>query len=548
DGNGNRNQTTYPNGFQVATTFTSKGELHTVKNAQNSSEVFWETRGYDNGAHLDRFRLLDGSGRATTLTFNNDNGRLERIYTPSVQDLRYQYDNIGNLTQRKNQLTGATENITYDNLNRLAVADFVNGPTLVHAYDEVGNLTSRSDVGCYDYPSGSTRKHAVTRIKDAQGNTIRSFSYDANGNMLTNGGTTISYTSFNKPLEINSGSKKLVFEYGSDRKRKKQKTYVGSTLTETRYYVNDLLEVYVNHATGVTTEKSMVKAHGKVRAIRETITGNATPNWYTLRYDNLGSVENVRSGAQNAPLIRKLDYDVWGRNRDHANGSTSSTPAHEVGNYGFTAHEHLGVDNFIHMGGRLYDPSIGRVMSPDPVVADPYNMQHYNRYSYAVNQPLVYTDPSGYTSESGGGFLGGVADAIGGAVDAVAGIFGGFFGGPSTAPESAGPTSAPAPTSRPTAAPAASPAPTSRPTSPFAPATSPAPTSRPVRAGTYATPTQYAINPKDNYYNAAREAALATAGGKVVKGVVAATRGDLVTSLAATGVVAGVVPEAKDLG
>jgi RHS repeat-associated protein len=50
----------------------------------------------------------------------------------------------------------------------------------------------------------------------------------------------------------------------------------------------------------------------------------------------------------------------------------------------------------INMNGRLYDPQLGRMLSPDPYVVDPTSTQDYNRYSYVLNNPLRYTDPTGY--------------------------------------------------------------------------------------------------------------------------------------------------------
>ena len=50
------------------------------------------------------------------------------------------------------------------------------------------------------------------------------------------------------------------------------------------------------------------------------------------------------------------------------------------------------------MNGRVYDPVLGRMLSPDPVTQAPENGQNYNRYTYANNNPLKYTDPSGNTS------------------------------------------------------------------------------------------------------------------------------------------------------
>jgi len=45
--------------------------------------------------------------------------------------------------------------------------------------------------------------------------------------------------------------------------------------------------------------------------------------------------------------------------------------------------------------GRQYNPTIGRFMQPDPKIPDPYNPQSLNRYSYALNNPMKYTDPTG---------------------------------------------------------------------------------------------------------------------------------------------------------
>ena len=50
----------------------------------------------------------------------------------------------------------------------------------------------------------------------------------------------------------------------------------------------------------------------------------------------------------------------------------------------------------VNMNGRVYDPVLGRFMSADPFIQAPHNLQSYNRYSYAVNNPLRYTDLSGY--------------------------------------------------------------------------------------------------------------------------------------------------------
>ncbi len=79
-------------------------------------------------------------------------------------------------------------------------------------------------------------------------------------------------------------------------------------------------------------------------------------------------------------------------------GSWNYTLTREPGLFagrGFTAHEYLEDFNLYNMNGRLYDPVVGRFLSPDPYVQTPGYTQSYNRYSYCLNNPLKYADPNG---------------------------------------------------------------------------------------------------------------------------------------------------------
>jgi hypothetical protein len=72
------------------------------------------------------------------------------------------------------------------------------------AYDAIGNLLTKSDVGNYTYPlAGSVLPHAVMSISG--GTVSTSFTYDPNGNQTTGLGRSISHTSHNKPSSITQG-------------------------------------------------------------------------------------------------------------------------------------------------------------------------------------------------------------------------------------------------------------------------------------------------------------------------------------------------------
>jgi RHS repeat-associated protein len=78
-------------------------------------------------------------------------------------------------------------------------------------------------------------------------------------------------------------------------------------------------------------------------------------------------------------------------------------------NLGFTEREADSETGLVNMLGRLYDPKIGRFVSPDPLIGDPLSSQSYNRYSYVDNNPLRWTDPTGFQCFSGSWELGGFA-------------------------------------------------------------------------------------------------------------------------------------------
>ena len=74
--------------------------------------------------------------------------------------------------------------------------------------------------------------------------------------------------------------------------------------------------------------------------------------------------------------------------------AAGSEPALFLGR-GYTGHEHLAWFGLVNMNARLYDPLLGRFLSPDPYVQMPDFTQNFNRYSYCLNNPLVYVDENG---------------------------------------------------------------------------------------------------------------------------------------------------------
>jgi RHS repeat-associated protein len=107
--------------------------------------------------------------------------------------------------------------------------------------------------------------------------------------------------------------------------------------------------------------------------------------------------------ASAQPQAERQSFDAWGDRRNAANWSelrttdaaNRQTSAMDY-DRGFTGHEMLDDFGLIHMNGRIYDPEIGRFLSPDPYVQVPEYSQNFNRYTYVLNNPLSYTDSSGH--------------------------------------------------------------------------------------------------------------------------------------------------------
>ena len=106
---------------------------------------------------------------------------------------------------------------------------------------------------------------------------------------------------------------------------------------------------------------------------------------------NIGlSLENAKINKSSLQTRTSL-----GRMRNPQNWIYASVQEPQLINRGYTGHEMLPEFDLINMNGRCYDPVVGRFLSTDNFVQDPFSSQCYNRYSYCLNNPLKYSDPSG---------------------------------------------------------------------------------------------------------------------------------------------------------
>ncbi|HIF9111856.1 TPA: RHS repeat-associated core domain-containing protein [Photobacterium damselae] len=395
-----------------------------AKADKNAFIYYWQRTNTDAYDHTTSEVL--GNGLANSYVHSEKTGRARIIATHKAshvvsqsqlsnhqftkngyRQIYYNYDNWGNVTQRYDRSLGLNERFTYDLLDRVTSATPMLDDQNQHGagnpdfnrrfeyhYDRLGNITYKTGIGHYEYRS--SHKHAVTQAGDIQ------YDYDAAGNMVratkqNKEERSIVWTSFNKPERITRNGHITSFEYDANHARfyredsnGKQTLYLGKTYEQ----ILDTKTKHVEH-------KQYIYADGKLIALHVSEYDNQRnlkdKQIRYLHYDALSSVDLITDGYGN--IVERRSFDSWGKARKllwQDPHDPATLVQLSLTTRGFTGHEHLEEVGLIHMNGRVYDADIGRFISPDPVVQAPFMTNSFNRYSYVMNNPLKYVDPTGF--------------------------------------------------------------------------------------------------------------------------------------------------------
>lgn len=352
-------QVIYPGNLEVKYQYDLNGFKNQV---EVNGDIVYKQDDYDGLVNRFSFlgklvstRVRDKDGFETNLKLTNGNSTLE--------DFTSEYDKAtGNLSSRRKN-NSSKEEFGYDNLDRLISYKPSQGGMMKTDYAPNGNVLFKTGVGNYSYDA-SARPHAVTEVD----NPIAA---------IPSNPLTTTYNEYGKVDVITDSVKGLStrFFYGPDQERWYSAQYRNGNLVRSTVYAGDYEEVYENGDT-----RGYYYLDGNVIVIRD---GLFKP--YLAFTDNLGSILSVFD--EEGRKVFDASYDAWGK---------QTITQNDIGLYrGYTGHEMLNEYDIINMNGRLYDPVIGRFFSPDNYVQMPFNSQNFNRYSYCLNNPLKYTDPSG---------------------------------------------------------------------------------------------------------------------------------------------------------
>ncbi len=214
------------------------------------------------------------------------------------------------------------------------------------------------------FAMNSIRPHAVSSVENSK-------SIIPSSQLLT---TFNSYGLIDK-IEDNNNNRTMGFLYGPDMQRYWSGYYEDGKLIRSI--------IYSNHME-IIQDPILSKIYYLDDNVIYVNSGIKRGVFYLFK-DHLGSI--LSAFDSNGTKNFEATYDAWGKQDIKINMSFLR--------HGYTGHEMLNEFGIINMNGRLYDPELGRFFSPDPYVQFPDYSQSYNRYSYCLNNPLKYTDPSG---------------------------------------------------------------------------------------------------------------------------------------------------------
>jgi len=315
----------------------------------------------------------------------------------AILNYRYAYNDKGLMVSRSESVIDRLEKLTYDNLDRLTQVKSgkigQTGTTKAFSYENNGNI-EQYGTGFYSYQSND-KPHAARQITPSSNVSPQ----------------TVNYNFFNQPTKITEGENKIYLYYGANQQRNKVVKNINSQ-ENIQYYINKYYEIedkeedteniqhyhYIYGDNGVVAldiglaPRDYIITPNDSIMLNDTTISGGTPHriisshsLYYLHPDHLGSYCVLTDAGKN--VVQNNRFDPWGNNVGTANFALISR--------GFTGHEHYPQFKIINMNARLYDPVIGRFFSPDKYVANSSFTQDFNRYTYARNNPLMYTDPSG---------------------------------------------------------------------------------------------------------------------------------------------------------
>jgi RHS repeat-associated protein len=379
---------TYPNsGPTITNLYFNGGTIKQVSLYGGGQNYYTVTaNAYDEYGHVTNF--VYGNTLSTTRLFYPVSKRLQSVTAGSVFSRTFTYspgEDI--LTLNGTGVTNVT--VTYDNLHRVKTFSSLTGS---YAYDAVGNLTNNiesSSSQAYGY--GVRRPEAVKTVGTAK------YLYDLCGNMIVRKGNTTTpqslvYNAENRLVRFASaGSNFMLVTYGYAADGARLWKWNNQNPTNLQVWIGNyyeekggkaLFHIFANSQQVCTFETNSALFGGS-----STDTNHVA---YYYSEDNINSSCALSGGSTTVSSQEVNVYYPFGRTM------AGTLQASFQVSRRFTGQILDAESGLYYYNARYYDPELGKFIQPDTEISDLSNPQSFNRFSYCVNDPLRYTDPSGH--------------------------------------------------------------------------------------------------------------------------------------------------------
>ena len=323
--------------------------------------------------------INDGTSITYTYTYDQ-NGNITKIVYSTGEEIRYEYDDLGQLTREDNELIGMTYVYTYDNAgNRIS--------------KEVYQIVAEGVI-----PANPTSTHSYGYATGAWGDVLTSYrghtiTYDAIGNPLSYyNGSSYTFTWTGRRLaSATKGGLTYTYTY-NDEGIRTSKTVNGVTTT---YYLNG--SQIVGEETSGNITLYLYDASGSPVGMQYHGASYAADVWDTYYFEKNLQGDVVAVYDTNGTKLISYAYDAWGiMGAAYSNGGINTTATKNPFTYrGYYYDSDIGL---YYLQTRYYDAKIGRFISPDTesvITATPDALTDKNLYAYCDNNPVMRVDEDG---------------------------------------------------------------------------------------------------------------------------------------------------------
>lgn len=303
------------------------------------------------------------------------------------------------------------ENFEYDGFGQLDQTEMAGANPYDYTIDKWANLTARRGVNT-DY--STLAADCATQMSTSGVNSLparsgsnkwlassrgsQQYCYDQLGRQAINGDNAIEYYVNGQAARIKNAQSDIRLGYDSQGTPNfEQQTSTDTTKNYTAWLF-DGGRYEVRDDNGTLNTRIYPSHDIRVDYAGEGV--GSTASYHYVLTDTMGSVLGLATKNGNAlELTQQRGYTPFGEHRTPDNWNIISTA--DTGDaYGFTGQRHLPEFSLYQFVGRIYDTDQGRFTGPDPIVSQPGNWKNYNPYTYVYNDPMGWTDPSGWSGVS----------------------------------------------------------------------------------------------------------------------------------------------------